>query len=102
MDADEPRRVLQRRGDVLQPQAGGVGGEHGTRLHAWFQSAEQRMLGLDVLEDGFDDHVGVRHAVALRVGNQAVEGGAGLERVAQFLGEQGMARFRAGDMRSSV
>jgi hypothetical protein len=60
------------------------------------------MLGLDVLEDGFDDHVGVRHAVALRIGNQAVEGGAGLEGSRSFLVNRAWARFRAGDMRSSV
>jgi hypothetical protein len=46
---------------------------------------EQRALGLQVLEDRLDHHVGLGHAVAGRVGDQAVEGEAHLPRLAAQL-----------------
>ncbi|WP_195847294.1 hypothetical protein, partial [Bordetella pertussis] len=47
------------------------------------------LLGLGVLADGLDDQVGLRHAIALGVGNQAVEGGARGAPVLQLAGEEG-------------
>ena len=52
-----------------------------------FDILEQRALGLDVLEDRFDDHVGVRDAVAAHVGNQPVERIADPPRILETLGK---------------
>ncbi len=48
----------------------------------------QRLLGLEVLEDGLDDHVGSGNAGAVDVRPQARERGGALGRVAQALVEQ--------------
>ena len=53
-----------------------------------FYVGKQLLLGVEVLENGLDDHVGLTHAIALGVGNQAVEREARLFLVAQLLLEQ--------------
>ena len=90
--------IVQRGGDVLQAQAGGVGRQHGIGPHARFQAGQQSAFGWRILEDGLDHHVRVRGAIALRVRYQPVEGGAAGKRVFQAAFEQlAGAADRGGD-----
>jgi hypothetical protein len=60
---------------------------------AFFSSArEERTLGVDVLEDRLDDHVGARDAVARDVGQQPVARIARTARVLQAIGEAACSR----------
>jgi hypothetical protein len=45
-------------------------------FHAWFQRLEQRVLGGHIFENGFDDDIGMRHAVAIHIRNQAIKSSA--------------------------
>ena len=94
MDADQAFRRLQRVGDVLQTQAGRVGRQHRVRPGHAFEPCEQRPLGGQVLEDRLDDHVRTRRAVALRVGNQAIEREAHLPFIAPVLALEELRRTR--------
>ena len=85
---DEPRRVGERRRDFLERDARRVGREQRRRLRLLLDGSEQRPLGLDVLEDRLDDHVGARDAVACDVGNQPVEGVATAARILEPLREE--------------
>ena len=85
---DQPARVFQRRADLLQRDAGRIGCEQrgwpGLRL----QRNEQFPLGVEILEDGFDDDVGPRRAVAGYVRNQAVECVAHSPRILEAIGKE--------------
>ena len=73
MQADQATRILERRADLLEWNARRVGGEQRVGLRLRFQRHEQRLLGVEILEDRLDDHVRVRHAVAGDIGNEPVE-----------------------------
>ena len=88
MDAHQARGVLQGGGDVLQLQAGGVGGQHGAGLGDALDVGEELALRFQVLEDRLDHDVGLAHALAGGIGNQAVEREAHLRVVAQLLLER--------------
>jgi hypothetical protein len=88
VDADQARRILERRRNVGQFEAGGVGGDQRLGFGARFDVGEQGLLGVEVFEDRLDDHVGLAHAIPFGVGDQAVEGEAGGFPVAQLLFEE--------------
>ena len=88
MDADEACRIAHRRGDPFQRNTGRVGGEDRAGPGLRLERGEERALGVEVLEDRFDDHVGAGHAVARHVGDQPVGGIAHAARVLQALAEE--------------
>jgi hypothetical protein len=73
MDSHEPRRVLERGGDVGELEARGVGRQDRAGLRQRLQLCEQRALRLQVLEDRLDQHVGLARAIARHVRDQAIE-----------------------------
>ena len=60
MNADQAARFAQLLGEHLDLDARGVGGEYRARLELGLELGIQRALGIDVLEDGLDDDVGMR------------------------------------------
>ena len=74
-----------RRRDVLERDARRVGREDRVGLRLRLERREQRALGLEVLEDRLDDHVGARDAVAGDVRDQPVDRVADAARVLQPL-----------------
>ena len=74
VDADQSLRVAEVGRDLGKLQAGGVAGEDGGWFGDGLDLREQRALGFEVLEDGFDDHIGLTRAVAGHVGDESVGG----------------------------
>ena len=64
MQADELSRVFELAVERLERQARGVGGEQRFGPHAWFGSGVQRTLGLEILDNCFDDEIGPGDAAA--------------------------------------
>ena len=73
MNADQALRRLQRAGDILQAQAGGVGREHRVRSGVALELGKHAALGFQILGDGFDDQLGVRDTLSLGVGDETIE-----------------------------
>ena len=72
-------------------------------LHARLELRIQRLLGVEVLEDGLDDHVGSGHAGAGHVRAQPRLRSRAFRRIAQALGEQLARRAcSAGSMYSAA
>ena len=74
VDADETAGIGQRRGDLLDHDRGGVGGEDGAGLELALERLEEVLLDLELLDDRLDHHVGAADALARRVGDQARHG----------------------------
>src|SRR5207244_9944496 len=74
---DQARGILERSTDLLEWNARCVGGEERVRPRLVLERGEQRPLGVEILEDRLDDHVGSRNAIAGDVGNQPIERVAG-------------------------
>ena len=105
--ADDALRVLGRRGDLGEREAGGVGGEHGVLTDDVVELAEDVALDLQALRDGLDHEVGVLEVGQLvGPGDPAQDGsllvlaepalldrstGRGLEEPLAALGELGCA-----------
>ena len=71
MQADQPPRIVERRGNILEFQRGRVRCHYGTRLDLGFEIGKQLLLDVEPLNDGFDNDVGAGNAFAFRIGNEA-------------------------------
>ena len=60
--ADEAARIGQRQRDLLDHDRGRVGGHDGAGLELGLDALEQRLLDLELLDDGLDDDVGAADA----------------------------------------
>jgi len=98
VQADEAPRLVQPLGELFQGDAGGVGGQHRIGAYARFQACKKPALGLEVLDDGFDDQIGRCRAPILRVGDEPVEGLCDKFRALEaFLEQLARALQRRGD-----
>src|SRR5690606_33550123 len=82
MQADETFRPRQPCGKRLELQTRGVRGQPRLRLHPRLEAAVQASLGVEILEDGFDDDVGTTDAGTFDVGCQALAHGVARSRIA--------------------
>ena len=116
MQADEPCRIGEPLSQQLELDARGVRREQRADLHGGFELRIELALGVDILVDGLDDHVGPCNALASHVGPEAGQRGGNLGIVPQPLREilararqrrldvfpagrtpaRGCARFRSG------
>jgi len=57
MHADEILRPLERRGEIVDAQARGVGCDHGVGSHQAFDFTEHGVFDFEILDHGLDHHV---------------------------------------------
>ena len=88
MEPDEPSGIGKRPSDVLEPERGGVGGEHGARLHLCLKVLEELLLDLELLHDRLDHHVSVLDVFAVWIGDETRDGGVDRNLAAKPLLEQ--------------
>lgn len=79
---------MQRAVQVLERQTGGVGRQQRCGLQLRLRGCVERALGVRVLEDGLDQHVGAGHAAARHVGAQPLQRLGALGRGCDALLEQ--------------
>ncbi len=70
MQPDQALGARQLFGQRLEFEAGGVGRQQCRVLHARLQRRIQRALGVQALENGLDDHIGVGDTLAGYIGAQ--------------------------------
>ena len=73
MNADEPLRPRQSFAQLLERNARRVGGEDRAGLHLRLDAGKDLALEFEIFRHRFDDQIGAGNAVALEIGNQAVE-----------------------------
>ncbi len=73
MDADQPLRPRQALAQLLERDARRVGGEDRVRLHLRLDAGKDLSLEVEHFRHRLDDQVGGGDAVALEIGDQAVE-----------------------------
>ena len=76
VEADHPRRVLRRLGEIAHVERGGVGSQDGVGVDV-AEPAEDLTLDVEVLEHGLDDEVHLFQGVPVRGARHAVEDGPG-------------------------
>ena len=98
MQPQEALRRLQRRAQVLQWNARGVGGEDRAWLHFRFDPCIDLLLQFQLFRYRFDDEIGIAHAFAVKVRHQPVQRVTDLGALAHDLAEQiGSTLDRAGN-----
>ncbi len=88
VQADETLRLLQVFRQFFQGYAGCVAGQQCRGLHDRFDLSVEVLFGLDILIDGFDDHVSLLDACAQVIRYQAVHGILNLVAIAEFFPKQ--------------
>ena len=78
MHAADALGMLAGDGDSRDRDRGGVGGEDRVGARHAFELGEQRLLGIEPLDDGLDDHVGLADLGEVAGDRDAVDGGVGL------------------------
>src|SRR6202048_1447863 len=73
VQADQMIRPLQLRTQLLQRNARRVGGENSSGLHARLGGSIDLALKLERLRHRLDDEIGGAHALAVAIGDKAVE-----------------------------
>ena len=84
----EALRRLQRRAQVFQRNARGVGGEDRARLQLRLEPGIDLLLQLQLFRHRFDDEIGVAHALAVEVRHQPVQRVADVGALAHDFAEQ--------------
>ncbi len=98
MQAQQPLGFCQRGAQILQRDAGRIGGEDRARLHLRLDPGIDLLLQLELFRHRLDDEVGVADALAVHVRDQPVMRVAHLGALAHDLAEQIRgALHRAGD-----
>ena len=95
MQPHQPLRRLQRRAQILQRNARGVGGEDRARFHFRLKPGIDLLLQLQLFRHRFDDEVGVVDALAVEIGNEPVQRVADIGALAHDLAEQIRCAFHS-------
>ncbi len=74
MQADESGRVPQFFSQLFQWNTGCIGSQQGGVFHPGFYAVVKILLGIDILKDGFDDHIGFFNPVTEMIGKQTIHG----------------------------
>ena len=98
VQSEQPLGLLQRGAQILQRDAGRIGGEDRARLHLRLEPGIDLLLQLQLFRHRLDDEIGVADALAVHVRHQPVKRVAHSGALAQDLAEQiGGALDRARD-----
>ncbi len=87
MQSDQALWPLQDFRQIRQRQCRGVAGKQGMRLQVGFNLLEQLLFCFQILENGLDDDVGARKALAIDIGAQSRHGRHDFGIGAQFFAE---------------
>ncbi len=88
VQADQPLRRGQRGAQILQRDAGGVGGENGARLHPRLEPGIHLLLQVQPFRHRLDNEIGIADALPRHVRHQPVKRITHRDRLADDLAEQ--------------
>ncbi len=84
------------RAQFFETDTRGIRGENGIGFHNCLHGSIERLFGIEVLEDGFDDQIGAGHAVAVDVGTESRGGCATFLLITHFFDKEFCRLFHGG------